>query len=232
MRVLITGATAGIGYKIAEKALEEGHQVSITGRKTKTVEPAVNMLQSKYGAKVEGFIVDFTKANETQQFIDSAFTAQTLPDVLIFNAGQYAEGPMHELGDGHIEPQLRLHFLHIIEALQVWLPWMKARKGGHIICMNSIISLEPRRSAPGYSVSKAALLAYLRALQPELIPYGIRVSQLLPSSTQSRSWQGSGIQEDQLMDAEELAKWVSTMWSSPSNMVSTELILRPMSPLF
>lgn len=232
MRVLITGATAGIGYKIAEKALEEGKEVIITGRQSKTIDQAQESLQIKYGAKVEGWCVDFTKAEETHRFIQSAFNAQTLPEILIFNAGQYAEGPMHELGDGHIEPQLRLHFLHIIEALQTWLPWMKEKRGGHIICMNSIISLEPRRTAPAYSVSKAALLTYLRALQPELIPHGIRVSQLLPSSTQSRSWQGSGIQEDMLMDAEELAKWVSMVWASPHNMVSTELILRPMSPLF
>ena len=232
MRILITGATAGIGQHLAEMAISQGHDLVFTGSSLQGVQQAEQRFKIMSSQSVAGFVVDFTDPTQTAHFISSAFDARTLPDVLVFNAGQYAEGPMHQAGLGHIHRQLRLHFLHIIECLEAWLPIMKERNAGHIIGINSIIALEPRRSAPGYSMSKQALLHYLRALQPELLAYGIRVSQVLPSSTASRSWQGSGVSESELLKTDEVAAWIAQFWSSATHLLPSELILRPMSPMF
>jgi len=232
MRIFITGATAGIGQHLAQKAILQGHDLVFTGSNPSGVQQAEEEFKALSNQSVAGFVVDFTDPIQTAQFISNSFTEATLPDVLVFNAGQYAEGPLHEPGLGHIQRQLRLHFLHITECLEAWLPIMRDRKAGHIIGVNSILALEPRRSAPGYCMSKQALLQYFRALQPELLPFGIRVSQVLPSSTASRSWQGSGISESDLIGTDELSNWIAQIWSSPTNTLPTELILRPMSSMY
>lgn len=232
MRILITGATAGIGQHLALKALDQGHELVFTGSNQEGVQRAEKAFKALTSHSVVGHAVDFTVESQTSDFISQAFNSNSLPDVLVFNAGQYAEGPLHEPGLGHIQRQLRLHFLHITECLEAWLPSMKNRKAGHIIGINSILALEPRRSAPGYCMSKQALLQYFRALQPELLPFGIRVSQVLPSSTASRSWQGSGINGSDLIGTDELANWIAQIWSSPTNTLPTELILRPMSSMY
>ena len=232
MRIFISGATAGIGFHLAQKAILQGHDLLFTGTGIQGVEQAEKSFPAMANQLVSGFVVDFTNPEQTKHFISNAFAESPLPDVLVFNAGQYAEGPMHQSGPGHIQRQLRLHFLHVVECLEAWLPALKERKAGHIIGINSILSLEPRRSAPGYSMSKQALLHYLRALQPELLPFGIRVSQILPSSTASRSWQGSGVNDSDLIPADELAEWIAQIWSGPSTLIPSELILRPMSSMF
>jgi short-subunit dehydrogenase len=232
MRIFISGATAGIGHHLALLSIQQGHDLVFTGSSQAGIQDAEQSFKARSSHSVKGFAVDFTDLNQTTDFISQAFDAQSLPDVLVFNAGQYAEGPLHQDGLGHIQRQLRLHFLHITECLEAWLPIMKERKAGHIIGVNSILALEPRRSAPGYCMSKQALLQYFRALQPELLPFGIRVSQVLPSSTASRSWQGSGVNESDLLNTDEVAQWIAQFWSSTSNLRPSELILRPMSSMY
>ena len=108
---------------------------------------------------------------------------ETAPiDLLIVNAG-VLDGRRE---DGRLEDAdaartvVEINLLGAIDTVQSVLPRMLARGGGHIVLVSSLAALSPVPDAPAYSASKAALLAYGKALRIALSETGVRVSVVCP----------------------------------------------------
>ncbi len=93
---LVSGSTAGIGFAVAKRFLEEGAKVIINGRTADGVDKAVTELKSLVaGAVVSGIAADFAKANDVNNLL------KQLPevDILINNAGIFEPKPFEEIPD-------------------------------------------------------------------------------------------------------------------------------------
>jgi short-subunit dehydrogenase len=111
---------------------------------------------------------------------------------------------------------------HLTRAL---LPFMGP--GSHIFNMCSVASLKAYPNGGAYSISKYALMGFSENLREELKPRSIKVTAVCPGATWSRSWSGSGVDEDRIMEAEDIAKMVWSAYDlSPQADVET-IIMRP-----
>src|SRR6185312_5050858 len=108
------------------------------------------------------------------------------------------------------------------------LPIIKEKKTGHIFNMCSVASLKAYPNGGSYGISKYALLGFSNNLREELIPFNIKVTALCPGATYSRSWEGSGVHPDRMMEGKDIA---DTLWASYtlSAQANVELIvIRPL----
>jgi len=104
---------------------------------------------------------------------------------------------------------------------------MTATKTGHIFTLCSIASLAAYPNGGSYSISKFALLGFTKNLRKELQPHGIKVTAVIPGAAYTDSWKRSGISEQRLMEAEDIAEVIyhSTLLSPQA--VVEEIIIRP-----
>jgi NAD(P)-dependent dehydrogenase (short-subunit alcohol dehydrogenase family) len=92
-----------------------------------------------------------------------------------------APGRVHEVPLDRFEEQFRLNLRGTYLVTQAALPHMLEAGGGSIVCVGTRAALEPFRGAAGYAASKAAVLAFARAVAVEYRDDGVRCNAILPS---------------------------------------------------
>jgi short-subunit dehydrogenase len=102
-----------------------------------------------------------------------------------------------------------------------------AQKTGHIFNICSIASQQAYANGGSYSISKFALLGFGKNLREELKPYNIKVTNVLPGAAYTDSWAASGIDENRLMAAADVANMVVAAAKLSPRACVEELVLRP-----
>ncbi|EDV24438.1 uncharacterized protein TRIADDRAFT_25681 [Trichoplax adhaerens] len=178
---VITGATEGIGYAIAERLGKEGAKVVISSRKQKNVDQAVNNLRSQ-GIEVLGRICHVGKREHREAVIEDAVSNYGGIDILVSNAavnpiyGRMLKVTTEGVWDKIFDVNVKASFFLIKSAL----PYMKNRSGASITLISSISGYSPDNLFGVYCVSKTAMLGLAKNLALELAKYGIRVNCLSP----------------------------------------------------
>lgn len=168
-RVLVTGATGGIGRAIVSELLKEGHLVLATGRNRSTLEDI-----RREGAGI--LEADLSNAAG----LDRVARAAGAPDAVILASGVGAFLHAHELSDETIDRMLEVNAASPMKLLRRLLPGMMARGAGQIIFIASAAGKVATKKASVYAASKAALLGYADALRLEMAPHGITVTSINP----------------------------------------------------
>ena len=78
-----------------------------------------------------------------------------------------------------------------------------------------------------YSISKFALLGFTKNLRKELQPHGIKVTAIIPGAAYTDSWKGSGVAEERLMEANDIAKAIYNATQLSPQAVIEEILIRP-----
>lgn len=227
MKVVITGASKGIGQAIAHGFAAIGSDVWLCSRGEYALYQTLAALQTQYpDSHVAARVADMQKKEEVEAFAQWVLS-QGVPDVVVNNAGIFIQGNISD------EPADTLHQLmetnvyaayHLTRAL---LPAMKAQGRGHIFNMCSIASLRAYPQGGSYGITKYALAGFNANLREELKPHGIKVTGVFPGATMSASWEGSGVKPERIMQAEDIAKMiVAAAQLSPAAVVE-DIIMRP-----
>ena len=103
---------------------------------------------------------------------------------------------------------------------------LKAAKG-HIFNICSIASLQAYPNGGSYSISKYALLGFSANLRLELKDKGIKVTAVCPGATYTNSWKGSGVSEERIMEADDIAKMIYAATQLSPQAVVEDIVLRP-----
>lgn len=173
-RVLVTGASRGIGRAVAEALLERGATLAVVGRDT---DPLL-ALSKLAPARVTLMICDLSEPEARRQVVPRAFEALGGLDGLVSAAGII-----------HYETAAQLREESLREQLEVDLiaPLMLARdagltmgEGGSIVHISSTLAVRAAPSTVAYAVAKAGLEASVRGLALELAPRGVRVNAVRP----------------------------------------------------
>jgi len=226
---VITGATQGIGKAIAEKFLSQGWNVVICARN----KADLLSLEGKWSLQFPSsmaycFQADFSKKEEVKLFADFVLYTFSEIDVLINNAGVFSPGSIAEEHDDQLETMMLVNVYSAYHLTRFLLPKMKEKQSGHIFNICSIASLKAYDNGGSYSITKYALLGFSENLKHELMEDKIKVTSIMPGATWSRSWAGSGVDENRLMKAEDIAAMVlvSTQLSYQANVES--IVMRPL----
>lgn len=204
--IVITGASRGIGAALARQQARPGAHLLLIGRVAEDLEAVAADCRGR-GGKAETALVDVTDTERLAAAL-TAFDARVPVGRVFANAG-IAAGTRP---DGEDEPaavsirQIRVNLEGAIATAQALLPAMKQRRHGQIVLISSIAGLHPLPDAPGYSASKAGLIAYGKALGQRLHGSGVSVMVVCPgfvATAMGRRFRGRRPFE---MSAEETAK--------------------------
>lgn len=188
-KILITGATAGIGEALLNNFLSLGNQVIALGRN----EQKLKELAQKDKRIIPSFC-DISKAEDLDKL--TLFIEQHHPDtnILINNAGiqynyHFAEEPQLL---GKIEQEINVNFLAPLKLIALMLPTLKSNKNAAIVNVSSGLGLSPKKQAPVYCGTKAGIHIFSKALRYQL--EHPKVFEIIPPlvDTQMTSGRGKG----------------------------------------
>jgi short-subunit dehydrogenase len=181
-RVLVTGASRGIGHCIAAQAAAAGAQVVITAR---TREPLLELSLTQPRAHILPVAADLTKPTDRERLLDTIVGHFGGLDVLVNNAGVGSFGHFADSSEEVLRQVMEVNFFAPAELIRLAVPVL--RKGRQPAIVN-IASMCGRRALPAwseYSASKFALAGLSEALRGEFVRFGIDVLLVLPGLTRT-----------------------------------------------
>ena len=180
-RVLITGASSGIGAEFARQlARESAILVLIARRKSLLEELKIELLA--LGAKeVELIVADLTNDQDLQSIINR-INAQPI-DLLINNAGRGSFGYFENLDINEELSQIKLNVVATVAIAHAAIKGMKSRHSGAVISVSSVAAFQPLPFMATYAATKSFNFTHSLALREELKPFGIKVLILCPGPT-------------------------------------------------
>lgn len=227
MNIIITGASKGIGYAIAEQFAQAGHTILLCSRGEKSLYDSVSDLITRFPQSIiKGRVCDMSDKTAVLEFAQWCLKQGT-PDVLVNNAGQFIPGSIHEEAEGILEAMITTNLYSAYHLTRALLPDMMKTGKGHIFNICSIASLNAYANGGSYSISKFALLGFSKNLREELKPKGIKVTAVCPGATLSSSWDGVEIDPARIMEVNDVAKMVYAAAHLSPMAVVEDIILRP-----
>ena len=176
-RVIITGASSGIGAALAREYAKRGATLGLIARRKYLLEATAKSL----GVPAAVYAVDVRDAAGMQQAAADFLTRHGAPDVVIANAG-VSRGTLtdHPEDLAAFQTVFDINVMGMVNAFQPFLPAMRQAGEGALVGIASVAGFRGLPGAGAYSASKAAAISYLESLRVELQGSGVRVVTLCP----------------------------------------------------
>ncbi len=177
----ITGASSGFGKACAEKFAAHQYDLIICARRGDRLENLKADLESRYGVNVIALVFDVRDKMDVENQINTLSGTWKNIDVLINNAGLAAGRDLFQ--DGNIEDwetMIDTNLKGLMYVTKFLVGGMMDRKSGHIINISSLAGLEVYKMGNIYCASKHAVTALSKGLRMDLLPYGIKVTNISP----------------------------------------------------
>ena len=228
MNIVITGASKGIGFAIAETFAAQGHSLYLTSKTLKDLDASANALRAKYPlVTIRAMAADLSLKAEVDAF--SKWCLQnTRPHILVNNAGYFVPGKIQDEAEGQLDQQLKTNLMSAYHLTRALLPSMISNKEGHIFNICSIASLNAYENGGSYSISKFALLGFSKNLRLELKDSGIKVTAVCPGAVYTNSWKGSGVDPKRIMEANDIATMIYAATQLSPQAVVEDIVMRPL----
>lgn len=168
-KVLITGASKGIGRAVAEALVKKGYKVIGTSRNPDKIIHKIS--------HIEYIKLDLSDERSIEECIEKVEKV----DVLINNGGESQIGAAEEIPIEKIKKIFQTNLFGSIRLIQGFLPWMREKGDGYIINIGSMAGKFAIPFQSSYSSSKFALGGYSWALRNEVMKYGIKVVVIEPN---------------------------------------------------
>ena len=159
MKVLITGATSGIGRKVAEVLVERGHFVYLTVHRPIELQKVQREIKSK---NMKCLLLDITKEEERRRLLSLDI------DCLINHAGIGYGGSLLTMPFSHLRDNFEVNFFASFALIQLLLPQLLEKEKGKIIIVSSLAGILPIPFLGSYCSSKAAISMFAKCFRQEL----------------------------------------------------------------
>jgi 3-oxoacyl-[acyl-carrier protein] reductase len=180
-RVLVTGASKGIGLAIALSFAREGAQPVLVARSPQTLDAAVEAIRAQTGVAATALALDMGQGGA-----EAALLAQAGDfDILVNNAGAIPGGSLADIDEARWRQSWELKLFGYINLVRAVLPRMEARGSGVIANVIGMAGAAPRSEYIAGSAANAALIAFTRAVGATSPRSGVRVLGVNPSPTRS-----------------------------------------------
>jgi len=177
---LITGATSGIGQACTEKFAANNHDLIITGRRESRLKELAEKLKKNFGIQVLPLSFDIRNKKEVDESV-AKIPSDWKVEILLNNAGLAAGlSPIQEGSVEDWEQMIDTNIKGLLYISKAIIPKMIEQGKGHIINIGSIAGKEVYPKGNVYCASKHAVDALTKGMRLDLLPHGIKVSQVAP----------------------------------------------------
>ena len=177
LRILVTGASRGIGRAISKQLLKSGHKVAVTSRTLTELESSVAGFENSSLI----IVADSTLTSSADIAVSKVIEKWNGIDVLIINAGDGTSAPLEKTSDEIWEHSLSINLTAPFRYLRAVVPAMKAAKFGRVIVVASTAGLEGEANVSAYTAAKHGVVGLVRSAAAELIKHGVTVNAVCPS---------------------------------------------------
>jgi len=173
---LITGGSSGLGLATAQRLVQEGANVYITGRRQQELDAAVALI----GKNVTGIRSDIAKSADLDRVFAQIQADHGRLDILFANAGGGEFAPLGQITEAQFDKYFGINVKGTLFTVQKALPLMK--DGASIVVTGSIVSIKGAPAFGVYAATKAALRSFVRTWASDLKGRNIRVNVVAPGT--------------------------------------------------
>ncbi|MDQ0783838.1 3-oxoacyl-[acyl-carrier protein] reductase [Chryseobacterium sp. W4I1] len=181
---LITGATRGIGKKIAEMYAEQGAKVAFTYagsvEKAQALEAALSSV-----TQIKGYQSDASDYDAAQKLIDDVMEEFGKIDILINNAGITRDNLLLRMSKEDWDQVMRINLDSVFNLTKAVIKPMMKAKSGSIINMTSVVGISGNAGQSNYAASKAGVIGFTKSIALELGSRNIRCNAVAPGFTET-----------------------------------------------
>lgn len=232
---VVTGGARGIGYAIADRLLEEGAKVAFCALHQESADAAAARLRLK--GEVIGVAADVSRLADVRRFVTTAQARFGRVDILVNNAGIRTYKSVLELDPADWDRMLGVNLSGAYYCSHEVLPLFMQQGGGDIVHISSLSSTRAFAGGAGYNASKAGLHGLADATMLDHRYDGVRVSEILPGSTDT-DFEASNKQDAREMNGagkwkvapEDIAEAVVMLLKMPRRVTVGRIDLRPSLP--
>jgi NADP-dependent 3-hydroxy acid dehydrogenase YdfG len=225
-KILIAGATGGIGSHTARLLHASGAQVYLTGRNTDKLHALAESLSIP---RTRVFGLDLADESAVQQMAVSIHAEAGALDVLVNAAGLGIIKPIDQLSTEEFTITLQANLVASFLLVKSFLPPMKAAGKGLIVNIPGVLGKVPMAGAAAYSASKYGLVGMMQSVREELKRTQVRITNIFLGGVDSPFWDEIDlrVQKDKMIRPEDAARAIWFLCQQPESGVVSEMVLQP-----
>ncbi|MCY4781253.1 3-oxoacyl-[acyl-carrier-protein] reductase [Sphingobacterium sp. UT-1RO-CII-1] len=177
---LITGASKGIGRKIAEVFAQNGANVAFTYLSSVEKGQALEQELQTFGTKVKGFRSDASQFAEAEKLIENIVAEFGTIDIVVNNAGITKDGLLMRMTEENWDDVMNINLKSIFNVTKAASKIMMKNRKGSFINMSSVVGIQGNAGQSNYSASKAGIIGFSKSIARELGSRNIRTNVIAP----------------------------------------------------
>jgi NAD(P)-dependent dehydrogenase (short-subunit alcohol dehydrogenase family) len=176
-RLVITGASSGLGLALARHYLERGATVAAIARRGELLQA----LADEFPRQVFCYALDVRDSHAVRDAANDFIAHAGVPDIVIANAGVSIGTLTRHVEDNEVfQHVMDINVMGTVQTFQPFVEGMRAAGSGRLVGIASVAGFRGLPGAGAYSASKAALISYLESLRIELRGSGVKVVTICP----------------------------------------------------
>src|ERR1700739_3341965 len=192
---IVTGASAGIGFAVAEELLANGACVVIAARDVARLQKAEAELRQRPGANVASIAVDVSTPEAAARIVEATVSTFGRLDILVNNAGRAHAGGLMNLTEQDWEEMTGVKLTSMRRMCKAPMPYMRGKKCGRIVNMTCIGAFYPNPKLFVSHVLSAAIANLTKSLALEVAADGILVNAIGIGAVATENWGSNMIPE-------------------------------------
>lgn len=230
---IVTGASSGIGYAIAQVLGQEGYSLTLAARRPEKLQMAADEL-AKEGYDLRAIAANVSDEADIQRVVASHRERYGRLDVLVNNAGVGVGAPVGEIETKRLDMQLDINLRSIVLFYRESLPMLKAAAAEHrnalVVNTSSISGKRGQAWLSVYSATKHGVVGWTEAMNKELGADGIKSTALCPAfvDTPMTEFAKSQVKAEDMIRPEDIAEAVRYLLKvSPACVIPEMMFIRP-----
>lgn len=196
-RVLITGASSGIGAVYADRFARRGHDLVMVARDQGRLDALAIRLREEAGVSIDVIRADLSKSADIVA-VETRLRNDASIGILVNNAGLSLAGSFDAQSPAHLAKLVAVNAIAVMRLAHAISPRFVATGDGAIINIGSVVGFVPEFGQSVYGATKAFVLFLSQGLAYELGPKGVYVQAVVPAATATDIWRRAGADPAQI----------------------------------